>query len=119
MKLRSDNLCVLTRETPDEMRAAGRHNPARVLVRGKKFRIALAAGANDEIHVFRSGETLYVLAIDKSIPTVLLETYDLLSPEKLGYVFFQEWQAEPFLKDRRRPINIAKQLAEHLPEEAL
>ncbi|KPK74221.1 MAG: hypothetical protein AMJ84_00070 [Acidithiobacillales bacterium SM23_46] len=64
----------LDRETWEEQRAAGRYNPATVVIwRGHRY--AIGAGTGDDLDLFEEGGALYVLARRDSLGYAGLEVF--------------------------------------------
>lgn len=85
-------------------------------------RVALEAGTQDYLHVFRQGDCTYVVSINYGLPYVGLQVFGYFGDsgkkiESIGSFFLQEGQVEETLgKDgeNKAPYWIAKILAEHI-----
>lgn len=81
----------LVKETWEEQRAAGRHNPATVLVYRRR-RFTLAAGDSDDINAFIHGKgssaTMYVVSTNNRLGYVGLQVFNLTG-EETNSLFFQ------------------------------
>jgi len=89
MKLRRIPI-KLGKETREEQREAGRHNPSLVVYfRDRKgtHRVPINAGYYDDVEGFRSGDETFILTTNSSLEYVGLEVFR--GDESLGDVFFQ------------------------------
>jgi hypothetical protein len=72
----------------------------------------LSAGTSDNIHVFRSGVTLYVLTINSRLSYVGLDAYLAGNEEPVDSIFLQgEWAIEGCVGDNWRSLSLTELLS--------
>jgi hypothetical protein len=95
------------RETYDEQRAAGRYNPARVIIwRGHRY--ALGCGDGDAVDVFTEGGALYVLSRRRPLGYAGLEVFR--DGERIADIFTDDPERADYLCDLTA-VYAAKRLA--------
>ena len=98
----------IEKETYAEQRAAGRYNPASVLI-WRGLRHAIGAGDADNVDVFEQSGCLYVLATNRAIEYIGLQIFQ--NGEQVADCFCQDESAEITRLLELTPINAAKRLA--------
>ena len=106
----------ITKESTDEMIAAGRFNPCLQIVfrdRHGIYRHKLSAGYADDIHVYREAGLTYVLSINSGLGYIGLETFEGSQPA--GDIFLQEEQVvETLGRADLAPFTIIRRLMEFI-----
>jgi hypothetical protein len=111
----------ITNESWEEQAKAHRYNPAQVLrlfpsgVKEKRYTID--SGRDDNISVFRDGDMFYVLSINRHLPYVGIQVFDLKCDGDVFNSFLQEDQVEDTLGkdwDNKSEIWIAKVLSTYM-----
>ena len=102
--------------TWEESREYGYYNPGQVMdCNCVSYR--LSAGSSDDIHVFKSGATIYALAINSSLDYLGLDAYMPSEEDPIDNIYLQgEWAIQECLGDRWRslsPVTIASRLMHH------
>ena len=102
----------ISKESTDEMIAAGRFNPSLEIIfrdRHGNHRHKLSAGYADDIHVYREGGLTCVLSINNSLGYVGLEAFE--GSEPAGEIFLQEDQVTETLgRANLAPLTIIRRL---------
>jgi hypothetical protein len=102
----------ITKESTDEMIAAGRFNPSLEIVfrdRCGIHRHRLSAGYGDDIHIYREAGLTCVLSINNRIGYIGLEAFDGSQP--FGDIFLQGDQVFEILKrNDLSPFTIIRRL---------
>lgn len=80
-------------------------HPTTLTYKGVKY--VLGSGNADDIDLFKEGESIYIVSQNTGLPYIGLETIRLDKQMLYRGPFFQEWEAEPFMK----PSTVRKQLA--------
>jgi len=114
--MRRINRFSISKESYEDMLAAGRHNPCLEISfrdRSGHHTHKLSAGYGDILDVYREGPTTYVLSTNSRLGYIGLEI--LQGAEKTGAIFLEEHQAKEVLgRDDLAPFNIIKRLMEHI-----
>ena len=102
--------------TWDETIEAGLFNPGQVMdCNCVSYR--LSAGTSDDIHVFKSGATIYVLAINARFDYLGLDAYMSSEEDPIDNIFLQgEWAIRECLGDRWKSLSavtMASRLMRH------
>jgi hypothetical protein len=102
----------ITKESIDEMIAAGRFNPTLEIVfrdRCGAHRHKLSAGYADDIHVYREGSLTCILSINNRLGNIGMEVFDGSQP--FGDIFLQGDQVFEILKRKDlSPFTIIRRL---------
>ena len=102
----------ITKESTDEMIAAGRFNPSLEIVfqdRCGTHRHKLSAGYADDIHIYREGGLTCVLSINNRIGYIGMEAFDGSQP--FGDIFLQGDQIlEALGRNGLSPFTIIRRL---------
>jgi hypothetical protein len=106
----------ITKESTDEMIAAGRFNPClQIIFRDRHgiHRHKLSAGYADDIHVYREAGLTCVLSINSGLGYIGLETFEGSQPA--GDIFLQEDQVvETLGRTDLAPFTIIRWLMEFI-----
>jgi hypothetical protein len=106
----------ITKESTDEMIAAGRFNPSLEIIfrdRHGTHRHKLSAGYADDIHVYREAGLTCVLSINNSLDHIILEAFEGSQPA--GDIFLQgEQVTEALGRSDLATFTIIRRLMEFL-----
>ena len=102
----------ISKESTDEMIAAGRFNPSLEIVFEDSsgiHRNKLSAGYSDEIHIYSEGSLICILSINNRIGYIGLEVFD--GDQPFGDIFLQGEQIlEALGKNNLSPFTIIRRL---------
>jgi hypothetical protein len=102
----------ITKESTDEMIAAGRFNPSLEIIfqdRCGTHRHKLSAGYSDDLHVYREADLTCVLSINNRIGYIGMEAFDGSQP--FGDIFLQGDQIlEALGRNNLSPFTIIRRL---------
>jgi hypothetical protein len=102
----------ITKESIDEMIAAGRFNPSLEIVFQDRFgshRHKLSAGYGDDIHVYSDGSLTCVLSVNNRVGYIGMEVFD--GSEPAGDIFLQGDQVlESLGRNGLSPFTIIRRL---------
>ena len=106
----------ITKESTDEMVAAGRFNPSLEIIfrdRNGTHRHKLSAGYRDDIHVYREAGQTSVLSVNERLGYIGLEVFEGSQPA--GDIFLQEGQVVEILgRTDLAPFTIIRRLMEFI-----
>ena len=106
----------ITKESKDEMIAAGRFNPSLEIIfrdRHDTHRHKLSAGYADDIHVYREAGLTCVLSINNSLGYIGMETFEGSQP--VGDIFLQGDQVvETLGRSDLSPFTIIRRLMDFI-----
>ena len=106
----------ITKESTDEMVAAGRFNPSLEIIfrdRHGTQRHKLSAGNADDIHVYRESSLTCILSINNSMGYIGMEAFE--GSQSIGNVFLQgEQVTEALGQADLAPFTIIRRLMEFI-----
>jgi hypothetical protein len=103
-------------ESPDDMHAAGRFNPALEItfhIGRDQYKHKISAGNADYIHVYRMGDQFFVLSVNGALGYVVLEVF--ARADSIGNIFLQGDQVQETLgRDNLSPPAMIRRLLEFI-----
>jgi hypothetical protein len=84
--------------TWEEQREAGLQNPG-LMMEYCRLRIPLSAGYSDTVEIYRNGNSLMILTVNRQLEYVGLDEVDCLDGQIIGSVFLEPTFRTPYAGD--------------------